>query len=233
VVGALRAALAAEPSLEKQIPALGPAPEQLLGENANALVKVLVERIQKQLEVHWEAEGDVVISGGLIGWIDASQMNVDDTDAYCYTVPHVDQANVPTYEFSTILYLNNSAAPDTNGGGADCVDEKAGQFEGGHFAFNDSTGDLLVAPRRGRLLAFTSGPENLHQVYPVTSGNRFTLAVWFSRRSNGASEDADERGGGEGGAAGGIWAAAAAFVAVGAMAMVWANSRGDEEEGSA
>ena len=54
------------------------------------------------------------------------------------------------------------------------------QFEGGRFFFADRhpggrafTPTTFVEPRCGRLLAFTSGPENLHGVMPVAAGTRF------------------------------------------------------------
>ena len=37
-----------------------------------------------------------------------------------------------------------------------------------------------MAPRCGRLLAFTSGQENLHGVEQVAAGRRCALALWFS-----------------------------------------------------
>eukprot|EP01051_Picozoa_sp_SAG22_P023930 SAG22_NODE_6398_length_861_cov_1.198163_2_plen_94_part_01 len=63
------------------------------------------------------------------------------------------------------LYLNSPAAgPNVDAAGegpgtrADDTDlEIAGTFDGGAFAFNDSGGDVVVEPRRGRLLAFPSG----------------------------------------------------------------------------
>ena len=64
------------------------------------------------------------------------------------------------------------------------------QFEGGRFFFADRhpggrafTPTSLVEPRCGRLLAFTSGPENLHGVMPVAAGIRFVassnLQIYF------------------------------------------------------
>ena len=50
--------------------------------------------------------------------------------------------------------------------------------QGGAFAFLDAAGDAVVEPRRGRLAAFTSGPENLHAVERVTAGRRFVVAMW-------------------------------------------------------
>ena len=111
-------------------------------------------------------------------------------------VTSVDQVNVSNYEFSSLLYLNTVAmterdarstaaaaaavacpAPDVASSG----NSFEGAFNGAWFAFNDEDCDRLVAPRAGRLLAFTSGFENLHQVQPIRNGNRFALSVWFRR----------------------------------------------------
>lgn len=44
--------------------------------------------------------------------------------------------------------------------------------------FNKS--ELVVEPRAGRVVIFTSGAENPHFVEKVTSGCRFVLAFWFT-----------------------------------------------------
>jgi predicted 2-oxoglutarate/Fe(II)-dependent dioxygenase YbiX len=47
-------------------------------------------------------------------------------------------------------------------------------------------GDLLIGidkkvqPKKGDLLIFTGGPENLHEVTPVLKGERASLLVWCS-----------------------------------------------------
>lgn len=89
----------------------------------------------------------------------------------------VDQVNVSNYEFSALLYLNTVS---TEHSALDTA-ASANSFEGAWFAFTDEDCDRLVAPRAGRLLAFTSGFENLHQVQPIRCGNRFALSVWFRR----------------------------------------------------
>ena len=60
------------------------------------------------------------------------------------------------------------------------------QFEGGRFFFADRhpggrafTPTSLVEPRCGRLLAFTSGPENLHGVMPLAAGTRYAAAFKY------------------------------------------------------
>jgi hypothetical protein len=38
---------------------------------------------------------------------------------------------------------------------------------------------LIVAPRYGRLVVFSSGGENIHAALPVAKGKRTTLQIWF------------------------------------------------------
>jgi predicted 2-oxoglutarate/Fe(II)-dependent dioxygenase YbiX len=40
--------------------------------------------------------------------------------------------------------------------------------------------ELIVEPRAGRAVIFTSGPENNHRVERVTKGERFVLSFWFT-----------------------------------------------------
>jgi len=37
-----------------------------------------------------------------------------------------------------------------------------------------------VQPLAGRLVAFSSGLENLHRVLPMTWGRRYVLSMWFT-----------------------------------------------------
>ena len=69
------------------------------------------------------------------------------------------------YDVSTLLYLSTHSI----------------DFSGGLFAFNDPDEDRLVEPVAGRLVAFDSGFDNLHQVRPVLAGERFVLSIWYRR----------------------------------------------------
>lgn len=77
--------------------------------------------------------------------------------------PHVDRVRVPSDDFAAILYLGAQGK----------------EFDGGGLVFVDQHVDRRVVPLRGRLVAFSTGPENLHRVERVTRGARFALAVWF------------------------------------------------------
>lgn len=106
-------------------------------------------------------------SGALLSRL-TSEHRADEWEAdaaYDYSTPHVDKANIASYDYSALLYLNT-------GGGID--------FSGGDFAFLDEDADHTVVPAEGRLVMFTSGYENLHQVRNVTAGTRYVLAMWFT-----------------------------------------------------
>lgn len=82
-----------------------------------------------------------------------------------YWHPHVDKDNTQHYDYSGLVYLS------------DYEDE----FMGGLFAFLDKKKHVQVfEPARGRLMMFTAGKENLHQVRKVLSGTRYVMSMWFS-----------------------------------------------------
>jgi len=91
-------------------------------------------------------------------------------DEYWHT--HADRNNTAHYHYSGLLYMSTF--------------EK--DFQGGRLIFpssyssEDEEGEpqLIVEPKRGRVILFTSGHENPHRVEQVTSGNRFTLSFWFT-----------------------------------------------------
>jgi hypothetical protein len=86
----------------------------------------------------------------------------DDAPSYCHA--HVDKCAIPSYDLSAVLYLSSMDS-----------------CEGGSFAFVDHDGvERRVEPAPGRLLAFTSGVENVHRVSEVTQGERLAMAMWFT-----------------------------------------------------
>ena len=78
-----------------------------------------------------------------------------------YWEAHVDQDNKRAYHYSALIYFED--------GGVD--------FGGGALIFDDGE---AILPRRGRLVAFSSGPENGHRVARVEQGARTALALWFT-----------------------------------------------------
>jgi len=87
-----------------------------------------------------------------------------------YWHPHVDALQYGNFSYTGLLYLNDYRK----------------NFTGGEFAFMDEHRNATVLPETGRLLIFTSGRENVHQVRKVTTGVRYVLTVAFTCDENAA-----------------------------------------------
>jgi Rps23 Pro-64 3,4-dihydroxylase Tpa1-like proline 4-hydroxylase len=72
--------------------------------------------------------------------------------------PHNEMSEVLN-ECSSILYLNDN-------------------YEGGELYFEEF--DLLIKPKANQLVFFPSGSEFRHEVKPVLSGDRYTLASFYT-----------------------------------------------------
>lgn len=85
-----------------------------------------------------------------------------------YWHPHVDKETYESFHYTSLLYLNNFAK----------------DFKGGRFLFTDGIEAnktiTAIEPKIGRVSAFTSGSENLHNVEKVTSGIRFAITISFT-----------------------------------------------------
>jgi hypothetical protein len=71
--------------------------------------------------------------------------------------------HTPQRDVSAIYYLNDA-------------------FDGGEIVFERQ--GLVVKPRRGLLVAFPSDRDHVHEVYPVRSGLRYTMPIWFTRQES-------------------------------------------------
>lgn len=85
---------------------------------------------------------------------------------------HIDAARPVEWHYTCLLYVGEHE-PERFAGGetvlVDTVDTR------GHLV-----GGLVVEPRRGRLLAFTSGSENVHTALEATYGYRGIMQIWFA-----------------------------------------------------
>ena len=54
------------------------------------------------------------------------------------------------------------------------------EFEGGEFYFQEGEKQITYPARRGWGNVFGAGPEYAHGVTEVTSGTRYTLAIWYT-----------------------------------------------------
>ena len=75
-------------------------------------------------------------------------------------------------QFSSIVYLSDSSS-----------------YEGGEFFFIDPY--LEIKPEKGDLIGFKSGLEHAHGVKMITSGERYTLSLWYTDNIENAIWDND------------------------------------------
>lgn len=75
--------------------------------------------------------------------------------------------------FSASVYLNNYNI----------------DFKGGRFIFTDQQVNRTVEPRKGRVLIYTSGPENRNYIEKVTSGTRYAINIPFTCNKDFALEE--------------------------------------------
>jgi predicted 2-oxoglutarate/Fe(II)-dependent dioxygenase YbiX len=76
--------------------------------------------------------------------------------------------HTPHRDVSAICYLND-------------------EFDGGEIFF--AREQLTVKPRRGLLLVFPSDADHVHEVFPVRSGVRYTMPIWFTKQQRFALAD--------------------------------------------
>jgi len=126
--------------------------------------RLLIYKTRLQIMEHYDLP-ELYESGSVITRIACPTGVRSSRDKLHYACLHVDKANIASYDYSALIYLSDYGS----------------DFDGGKFAFCDNGRvDHIVEPRKGRLVAFTSGPENLHQVRNVTRGTRYVLAMWFT-----------------------------------------------------
>lgn len=64
--------------------------------------------------------------------------------------------------YTTVTYLNDN-------------------FTGGEGYIATENGDYINVPKKGSIVILKSTPDNAHGVNEVTSGNRITLPIWFTK----------------------------------------------------
>ncbi|KAL1504025.1 hypothetical protein AB1Y20_010439 [Prymnesium parvum] len=152
-----------------------------LGSMGVALVDEIIRRVMDTIKRDFGISQ--IFSAGLLFsriWEDAL-IPADGMDAqpgHRYWNTHVDKANRASYDYSALLYLN-SHCREASG---TCIFDGITQphFDGGLFSWMDAASDLTVEPRKGRLLTFTGGLENVHRITKVTRGTRYVIGMWFT-----------------------------------------------------
>lgn len=81
-----------------------------------------------------------------------------------YWHPHVDKETYESFHYTSLLYLSDFGQ----------------DFSGGRFLFIDPKQNVTLEPRKGRVLMFSSGEENVHFVERVNTGTRYAITVSFT-----------------------------------------------------
>lgn len=134
-----------------------------VGASTAGIIAEICDRVRETIVREWDESRPLYLAGALLTRLQPPDAAGEHND-YDYSVAHVDKANVASYDYSSVLYLNS----------------KMHSFQGGDFCFIDEGGDTVLEPRLGRCVIFSSGPEHLHQAQPVTDGSRFVLASWYT-----------------------------------------------------
>jgi hypothetical protein len=95
---------------------------------------------------------------------------------------HADNAYFPNCAPNYAAHRTYSAVIYLNGHDSDL----ARRFTGGIFQFYTRQHQPIV-PRAGRMIAFGAGCDYFHRATPVESGSRYTIAMWFTDRSDKAN----------------------------------------------
>lgn len=124
----------------------------------------VVERAAALLRREFGSEGLQLTAPTFFSRIRADRPPVIPNDEYWHS--HVDTLQYGSFVLTSLLYLSDADA----------------DFRGGDLVFEaqDGRSPARVAPRRGRLVAFSSGAELPHHVARVTDGVRLALTVAFT-----------------------------------------------------
>ncbi|PPD73112.1 hypothetical protein GOBAR_DD29984 [Gossypium barbadense] len=117
------------------------------------------DRLKEKVEETFGCEYELVTEfTGLISWSRGASIGWHSDD----NRPYLKQR-----DFTAVCYLNSYGK----------------DFEGGLFHFQDGE-PKTIAPMVGDAVIYTADGRNTHSVDEVTSGERLTLTLWFSRDSS-------------------------------------------------
>jgi hypothetical protein len=141
----------------------------------------MAERIRRKAEQTFGSSGLQLTAPTFFSRIDGDKPAKIANDEYWHA--HIDSRQYGSFVYTALLYLADAGV----------------DFEGGSFQFLparrhgaaqlDGEPTLEVAPKRGRLVLFTSGHEHPHRVTRVTRGSRLALTIAFTCDDGAAIRD--------------------------------------------
>ena len=129
----------------------------------NRKVRRVIEAIQHRVVVacckYYEEEYVYPEHTNVVTWRGGMELKPHVDNMHIYH-PHM-KHDTPHRDYSSIIYLNDD-------------------YEGGYTIFPDQNYDSI--PKAGKLIVFPSGRSHPHGVTEVTSGVRYTMAMWFTKQ---------------------------------------------------
>jgi hypothetical protein len=144
---------------------IGPNPaEFIFTAEQLALYRRTTQRIKALAQSEFGVSGLYLTSPSFFSRIEPSSKKTSQVnDEYWHA--HCDKKQYGSFMYTALIYLSTHST----------------DFTGGSFHFEDADGGVSqVLPRRGRMMVFTSGEENIHWVEKVQSGVRHALTIAFT-----------------------------------------------------
>ena len=153
-----------------------------------ALYKDVTERLKTMVETTFEVTTALYFTAPTFITREVGNPHWQPTTMHDeYWHPHVDKNNTDHYDYSGLIYLSTYGV-DFHGGGQLQFYNATTSLDCAAFVDLHNPGpcvvigppELIVEPRKGRVIVFGSGRENPHRVTRFESGTRFVLSFWFS-----------------------------------------------------
>lgn len=142
------------------------------------IFRILVRRAQTVLRERFGVDNLRFYRSNIISWIGPREAPTSVPLPWTPRSLHGDTNTDEMFIYTTILYLSQHG-DDCVGGETGIADEVRTSSPVRGAAGVVSAG-LRVQPSIGRLLVFSSGVENMHEMLPVVKGKRVAVQMWFA-----------------------------------------------------
>jgi len=140
------------------------------------LYRSLTSRIRSLISSEFGAEGLYLTSPSFFSRLTSAPAKTRHDE---YWHEHVDKKQYGSFIYTALIYLSDHGS-DFDGGEFVFVDDEDDEQGIDQKGSNDMKRHIVAKPKKGRVMAFTSGRENVHMVTPVTRGIRHALTIAFT-----------------------------------------------------
>lgn len=148
----------------------------LLSQEAETVYVSVMKRLRERVAQEFDLPVSYHTAPTFFNRINGSRPVLTENDEYFHD--HIDKNVYPNFDVTGLVY---------------CSDQ-GNDFDGGDFVFVDKDSVTRVQPKKGLVLLFSSGEENVHRVEKVSRGLRWTLTCSFCCRPDKRIENLLKRG---------------------------------------